>query len=70
MKFGLLVRIEAKPEYADQVAAMLRDAAKLARESVHRGAMQKPTELARLIGLLPDPLTDVLEIGGAPCASR
>jgi len=35
MKFGLLARIEAKPEYADQVAAMLRDAAKLAAQEQH-----------------------------------
>jgi quinol monooxygenase YgiN len=30
MKLGILARIEAKPEYADQIAAMLRDAAELA----------------------------------------
>ncbi|WP_327399010.1 antibiotic biosynthesis monooxygenase [Streptomyces sp. NBC_01288] len=30
MKVGLLVRIEAKPEYADEVAAMLRGAQELA----------------------------------------
>ena len=32
MKIGLLVRIEAKPEYADTVAAALRDAQELARQ--------------------------------------
>ena len=32
MKLGLLVRIEAKPEYADEVAAMLADAQDLARQ--------------------------------------
>jgi quinol monooxygenase YgiN len=35
MKIGLLARIEAKPEYADKVAAMLRDAAKLAEQERH-----------------------------------
>jgi quinol monooxygenase YgiN len=32
MKIGLLARIEAKPEYADKVEAMLRDAVKLAEQ--------------------------------------
>jgi quinol monooxygenase YgiN len=32
MKIGLLVRIEAKPEYADKVEAMLRDAVELAEQ--------------------------------------
>jgi quinol monooxygenase YgiN len=32
MKVGLLVRIEAKPEYADQVEAMLRGAQELAEQ--------------------------------------
>jgi quinol monooxygenase YgiN len=32
MKVGLLVRIEAKPEYADEVAAMLRGAQRLAEQ--------------------------------------
>jgi quinol monooxygenase YgiN len=32
MKVGLLVRIEAKPEYADEVAAMLRGAQQLAEQ--------------------------------------
>jgi quinol monooxygenase YgiN len=32
MKVGLLVRIEAKPEYADEVAAMLRGAQELAAQ--------------------------------------
>lgn len=32
MKIGLLARIEAKPEYAAQVEAMLRDAVELAKE--------------------------------------
>lgn len=32
MKIGLLARIEAKAEYADQVEAMLRDAAALAEQ--------------------------------------
>jgi quinol monooxygenase YgiN len=32
MKFGLLVRIEAKPEHADEVAAMLRGAQELAEQ--------------------------------------
>jgi len=33
MKIGLLVRIEAKPEYADEVEAGLRDAQELAQAS-------------------------------------
>ena len=32
MKIGLLVRIEAKPEYAEEVAAMLRGAQELAEQ--------------------------------------
>ena len=32
MKIGLLVRIEAKPEYASQVEAMLRSAQELAEQ--------------------------------------
>ncbi|HEV2377545.1 MAG TPA: antibiotic biosynthesis monooxygenase [Streptosporangiaceae bacterium] len=32
MKIGLLARIEAKPEYADKVEAMLREAAALAKQ--------------------------------------
>ena len=32
MKVGLLVRIEAKPEYAEDVAAMLRGAQELAEQ--------------------------------------
>jgi len=32
MKVGLLVRIEAKPEFADDVAAMLRGAQELAEQ--------------------------------------
>lgn len=32
MKIGLLVRIEAKPEYADEVEAGLRDAQELAQQ--------------------------------------
>ena len=32
MKIGLLVRIEAKPEYADQIEAMLRGAQELAEQ--------------------------------------
>jgi quinol monooxygenase YgiN len=32
MKYGLLVRIEAKPEFADQVDAMLRGAQQLAEQ--------------------------------------
>ncbi|GIH95855.1 putative quinol monooxygenase [Planobispora siamensis] len=35
MKIGLLARIEAKPEYADKVEAMLRDAVQLAAEEDH-----------------------------------
>ncbi|MBT2390956.1 putative quinol monooxygenase [Streptomyces sp. ISL-1] len=35
MNIGLLARIEAKPEYADRVEAMLRDALQLAREEEH-----------------------------------
>ncbi|MFI9610131.1 putative quinol monooxygenase [Streptomyces sp. NPDC052023] len=34
-KLGLLARIEAKPEYADQVDALLRDALQLARQEDH-----------------------------------
>jgi hypothetical protein len=32
MKVGLLVRIEARPDYADEVAAMLRGAQELAEQ--------------------------------------
>ena len=35
VKIGLLARVEAKAEYADQVEAMLRDAAKLAEQEQH-----------------------------------
>jgi quinol monooxygenase YgiN len=35
MNIGLLARIEAKPEYADKVEAMLRDALQLALEEEH-----------------------------------
>ncbi|WP_433730238.1 putative quinol monooxygenase [Nocardia sp. CA-129566] len=35
MKIGLLARIEAKPEYADKVAEMLRDAVTLAEREQH-----------------------------------
>ncbi|MGW2562057.1 putative quinol monooxygenase [Streptomyces sp. NPDC001514] len=35
MNIGLLARIEAKPEYADQVADMLRSALQLAKEEEH-----------------------------------
>ncbi|MEV4615146.1 antibiotic biosynthesis monooxygenase [Kitasatospora sp. NPDC049258] len=35
MKIGLLARIEAKPEYADQVAGLLGEALQLAREEEH-----------------------------------
>lgn len=35
MKIGLLARIEAKPEYADEVEAMLRDAVELAKQEQH-----------------------------------
>ncbi|MGW5476189.1 putative quinol monooxygenase [Streptomyces sp. NPDC004008] len=34
-KLGLLARIEAKPEYADKVEALLRDALRLAQEEDH-----------------------------------
>jgi quinol monooxygenase YgiN len=34
-KIGLLARIEAKPEHAEEVAAMLRDALAAAREEEH-----------------------------------
>ncbi|MET7288804.1 antibiotic biosynthesis monooxygenase [Streptomyces sp. NPDC005573] len=34
-KLGLLARIEAKPEYADKVEALLRDALELARAEEH-----------------------------------
>ncbi|MFJ7072347.1 putative quinol monooxygenase [Streptomyces sp. NPDC098781] len=34
-KLGLLARIEAKPEYADQVAALLSDALRLAEQENH-----------------------------------
>ena len=34
MKVGLLVRIEAKPEYADEVEAMLRGAQELAEQEL------------------------------------
>jgi quinol monooxygenase YgiN len=35
MKIGLLAHIEAKPEYADKVEAMLRDAVTLAEQEAH-----------------------------------
>ncbi|MFD7442080.1 putative quinol monooxygenase [Streptomyces sp. NPDC059909] len=35
MDIGLLARIEAKPEYADQVADLLRSALQLAEEEEH-----------------------------------
>ncbi|WP_422733397.1 putative quinol monooxygenase [Micromonospora sp. WMMD558] len=35
MTIGLLARIEAKPEYADDVETLLRDALQLAREEDH-----------------------------------
>ncbi|NJP31026.1 putative quinol monooxygenase [Micromonospora thermarum] len=35
MTIGLLARIEAKPEYADEVETLLRDALQLAREEDH-----------------------------------
>jgi quinol monooxygenase YgiN len=35
MKIGLLAHIEAKPEYVDQVEAMLRDAVTLAEQEEH-----------------------------------
>ncbi|MFJ9469169.1 putative quinol monooxygenase [Streptomyces caniferus] len=35
MKIGLLARIEARPEYAEQVAALLGDALELARQEEH-----------------------------------
>ncbi|MDF3300540.1 putative quinol monooxygenase [Streptomyces tropicalis] len=35
MRIGLLARIEARPEHADAVAAMLRDAAQLAEQEQH-----------------------------------
>ncbi|MCF3136885.1 MULTISPECIES: putative quinol monooxygenase [Streptomyces] len=34
-KLGLLARIEAKPEYADKVEGLLRDALRLAQEEDH-----------------------------------
>ncbi|NUK00609.1 antibiotic biosynthesis monooxygenase [Streptomyces lunaelactis] len=35
MNIGLLARIEAKPEYADKVESLLRDALQLARAEEH-----------------------------------
>ncbi|MEU0394887.1 antibiotic biosynthesis monooxygenase [Streptomyces sp. NPDC006208] len=35
MNIGLLARIEAKPEYADQVQGLLQSALQLAREEEH-----------------------------------
>lgn len=35
MNIGLLARIEAKPEYADEIEAMLREAVRLANEEAH-----------------------------------
>ncbi|MFF0060472.1 putative quinol monooxygenase [Streptomyces sp. NPDC005279] len=35
MNIGLLARIEAEPEYADKVEALLREALQLAREEEH-----------------------------------
>ncbi|MEV7000901.1 antibiotic biosynthesis monooxygenase [Streptomyces sp. NPDC093982] len=34
-KLGLLARIEAKPEYAEKVEALLRDAVQLAQQEEH-----------------------------------
>ncbi len=38
MKFGLLARIEVKPEYTDQVEAMLRHAVELAEKEQRTAA--------------------------------
>ena len=43
MKIGLLARIEAKPEYADRIAVLLRDAAELAaKEQSERNRGKTP----------------------------
>jgi quinol monooxygenase YgiN len=51
MKFGLLARIEAKPEYADKVEALLRDAVQLAEEEQHTVAWFAFRESATTFGV-------------------
>jgi hypothetical protein len=52
MKVGLLVRIEAKPEYADEMEAMLRGAQELAEQSA-----RVPTSAAFQGARCPMPVT-------------
>jgi quinol monooxygenase YgiN len=51
MKFGLLARIEAKPEYADKVEALLRDAVQLAEQEQHTVAWFAFRESATTFGV-------------------
>jgi quinol monooxygenase YgiN len=51
MKFGLLAHIEAKPEYADKVEALLRDAVQLAEQEQHTVAWFAFRESATTFGV-------------------
>jgi quinol monooxygenase YgiN len=51
MKLGLLARIEAKPEYADKVEALLRDAVQLAEQEQHTVAWFAFRESATTFGV-------------------
>ncbi|WP_233289201.1 putative quinol monooxygenase [Kitasatospora sp. MBT63] len=51
MNIGLLARIEAKPEYADQVETMLREAVRLANEEAHTTAWFAFRENATTFGV-------------------
>ena len=51
MKIGLLVRIEAKPEYAEEVAAMLRAAQELAEQESGTAAWFSFRENATTFGV-------------------
>lgn len=51
MKIGLLVRIEAKPEYADEVETMLRDALVLAQQEAYTVAWFAFRENATTFGV-------------------
>src|SRR5436190_14475390 len=57
MKLGLLARIEAKPEHADKVEALLRDAAELAKEEQHTVTWFSFRENATTFGVF-DTFTD------------
>jgi quinol monooxygenase YgiN len=60
MKVGLLVRIEAKPEYADEVEAMLRGAQELAEQEQGTVAWFAFRENATTFGVF-DPVELIVE---------